>query len=903
MPQRVWSIDAERPADILVGPSVWGAKGDSLRALHQAGLRVPPGFIITADACRDFLQSGRLPDDLSDEIDHGLQRLESVVGRKYGQDLTLAVRGGAAISLPGLLTTILHCGATEPGADESANSAAWRNYEQFLLSFAPNEIRDEQKTSPIEEGLDSSRQRCQWLITQIERHRGSKIPCESREVLRKSIEAVWQSWRIASDVARTRLSSLTDVAGTAVVVQAMIDADCSGVVFSRDPTAGDGNHVLIEAVEGLGTDLVFGRVTPFSICRDPDAPSHRELDRRQMRSGANTDAVNRGSTAIRGLDDRALNQLAMDARRIETALCAPVDVEWAVAGGDIWYLQARRIPAPRAISRSFSGDRRDAIGGGPQASNRFLVRHDLDESLPQPTPLTWSMWRQFMRGDGGYGRLLRKLGYAPSQLARERGFLELVGGRIYADIDRVREMFCTGFPLSFDRLTFLSSPRRLSGSPSRFDIDRLDPWFLLKAPWIAFVLLRAEFRTRRLLAQSWDEWKRRVLSESLRWVENEQNQDVSRGGIAAAVAAFHGRQAMLFETFAAELFLPASLATVVENRLTNHLRVALREQEALEVFPQLLQCDIRPEFPDRRNSHPSPSDDRQCIEPSAITLAQNISGDFELYRSVACSAPPIVRSTESTTTETQANSKADDHRRQASEEQSRILSNLEEQMNRAQATAMFARTASDLRLLWRLLGLRETARHAFVSGLGLVREAADAIGRLTGLGDSIYFLESSELDDVVRGRNLADLAEQRRKKYELQSQRNPPLVLGVGTDRQAPSPMETGAVLRGRPLSGGEGFGTARHWNGRDEVETHRGEVLVAATVGPAAMARLQGISGIVVDEGGVLSHAAIWARNLGIPVVQCGGASGRIKAGVGVRVDGTRGIVVVERPDRRSGG
>ncbi|SHJ48055.1 pyruvate, orthophosphate dikinase [Nocardiopsis flavescens] len=213
--------------DLAEGPATIGGKAHGLVLLHRLGLAVPPGFVITTAACRAYRRDGRPPEELEAEVDTALAALERRTGRTLGGDpaLTVSVRSGAAVSMPGMMTTVLGLGAP-PGDGPAAGRAA------------------------------------------------------ARERLTEAVTAVLASWDAPRARTYRALHGLDDGAGTAVVVQAMVDGDrddrsASGVAFDRDPvdgSPGPGGDVLFRS---RGDAVVSGRALPLPLSaladREPGA--------------------------------------------------------------------------------------------------------------------------------------------------------------------------------------------------------------------------------------------------------------------------------------------------------------------------------------------------------------------------------------------------------------------------------------------------------------------------------------------------------------------------------------------------------------------------------------------------------------------------------------------------------
>lgn len=111
-------------------------------------------------------------------------------------------------------------------------------------------------------------------------------------------------------------------------------------------------------------------------------------------------------------------------------------------------------------------------------ARRVWVIHNLAETARAPTPLTWDILRRFMSGSGdGFGRMYRDFGYRPTREVLDDGFLELICGHVYADPERLAQLFWDGMPLTYDVEAIVKDRRVLDRAPSRFDPERLDGRF------------------------------------------------------------------------------------------------------------------------------------------------------------------------------------------------------------------------------------------------------------------------------------------------------------------------------------------------------------------------------------------------------------------------------------------
>lgn len=180
--------------------------------------------------------------------------------------------------------------------------------------------------------------------------------------------------------------------------------------------------------------------------------------------------------------------------KLEHEYDGPVDVEWGWTGERLVFFQCRRAEVGDGDSVVDDYQRREVARLCKQTGDggvELWVQHNLAESLPAPTPLTWDVVRTMMKGEGGFVRLYRELGYTPSRRVIEDGFLELCGGRIYASTGRMLELFGRCYPFDWNPDSLRRDPSLLDQAPTHFVPERTDPWFLFRLPGLAYVLLRA----------------------------------------------------------------------------------------------------------------------------------------------------------------------------------------------------------------------------------------------------------------------------------------------------------------------------------------------------------------------------------------------------------------------------
>ncbi|WP_283137758.1 pyruvate, phosphate dikinase [Rhizohabitans arisaemae] len=305
-----------------------GAKAHGLVVLHRLGLPVPAGFVVTVEACRAFLRTGRLPDGLGGELATALGDLEAATGRRLGgarAPLALSVRSGASVSMPGMMNTILNLGLTaEASAGLAAETGdprfALNSRLRFLSTFASAIIgTDVEPGEALERKPRDDEARLIGAIEAVEdllRRHGRTIPEDAGRQLELAVETVFSSWDTPRAHTYRELHDIPHDLGTAAIVQTMVygnrdDRSGTGVAFSRDP--------------GTGEDVPFGDVL-FGRQGD-DVVSGRSTTR-----------------PLRELADRepAVWTALIDAlSRVEGHYRDACYVEFTFQTGELWLLQAR----------------------------------------------------------------------------------------------------------------------------------------------------------------------------------------------------------------------------------------------------------------------------------------------------------------------------------------------------------------------------------------------------------------------------------------------------------------------------------------------------------------------------------------------------------------------------------
>ncbi len=327
-----------------------GGKGANLAEMTNMGLPVPPGFTVTTEACRAYMDGdGSLPDGLAEELDAAVERLEAKRDKSFGDPddpLLVSVRSGARFSMPGMMDTVLDLGLNPDTVKGMAAATgdphvaydSWRRFvEMFshvVLDVDADVLGDVRAThlesagasDPSELDADAAHDLAVAYRTAVHEATGTPFPDDPRDQLHAAVTAVFRSWGGRRAVDYRRMEGIPDDLGTAVNVQSMVfgnlgDDSGTGVVFTRDPATGEDVAYGDFLMGAQGEDVVAGiRTTEsFSALGDHFPEAHAELEE-----------------VLDRLEQRYRN------------MC---DVEFTVEQGRLWVLQTRvgKRSAPAAV--------------------------------------------------------------------------------------------------------------------------------------------------------------------------------------------------------------------------------------------------------------------------------------------------------------------------------------------------------------------------------------------------------------------------------------------------------------------------------------------------------------------------------------------------------------------------
>lgn len=317
-----------------------GGKGAGLAEMTNLKIPVPPGFTITTKACTYYFKNqGKIPPGLKKEVKEAIKKLEMEVGAKFGDPknpLTVSVRSGAPVSMPGMMDTILNLGlnweTTKGLAEKTKNPRfAYDCFRRFIMMYADvvmgvprSKIEQvlEEKKKEYGVKLDSElsekalKEICEESLKVVKEFAKKDLPEKPEEQLWGAIEAVFKSWNNERAVIYRRQNKISDDLGTAVNVQTMVfgnmgETSATGVAFTRNPATGEPEFYGEFLTNAQGEDVVAGIRTPQPISK------------------------------LKEIMPEAYNQLLQIKKILENRYKDMQDIEFTIQEGKLYMLQTR----------------------------------------------------------------------------------------------------------------------------------------------------------------------------------------------------------------------------------------------------------------------------------------------------------------------------------------------------------------------------------------------------------------------------------------------------------------------------------------------------------------------------------------------------------------------------------
>ncbi|MBI4830965.1 MAG: hypothetical protein HY801_05305 [Candidatus Lindowbacteria bacterium] len=707
-------------------------------------------------------------------------------------------------------------------------------------------------------------------------------------------------------------------ADMAVIVQELVTADSAGVIFTADPVSGRTDRIVIEACFGMGEALVSGRVTPdrFELAKkDMRVLSHSLSSSFPQRRESMNSKEKTGPSSAACIDETTARRLAELAKKVESCFGLPQDIEWAVKGEEIFLLQSRPITTLKP----------------PRTQEDRQIWSNLNSGEVMPdvvTPISWSMVTRMVPLI--FNSLLGGIGMDTGANPIMRQF----GGRAYFNLNTMVAIFrcLPGMGKKDITQVFGGDQGRLAETGfvdlAEEDIPTLDfsflrlitriPGFMYRIavfPWKRADRLIAEIEKKAVELRK-IEANYPSEDEILKRVQTAMD-DIS---YVATAVPFAGIGICFFAIL--EKLCQKWLGDqhgVIANRLLTAVGGMRSAESGLDLWNLAAKAHEHPEVeriirscPDWRTASKQLQSTREGAEFLSSwndfmeRHGHHTRGEIELANARWCETPDYIFKIVQGYLERLGDIDPIGNHKKAADERKNLEEMCLQRLRNPLKRAVFSFCMERAR---RGMLLRENFKNVAVRYLAGVHFVLLGVGeRLASRGvlenrDDVFFLALEEVEPVSRGEaafNVKEVVVARRAEHERNKTITPPKVV-IGSfdpDDYVPhdpiASKENSELLTGVPVSAGVAVGLARVILKADTTEhVLPGEILVAPFTDPGWTPYFISAAAIVMDQGGLLSHGSIIARECGIPaVVNVGPATKLIKTGQTIEVNGNKGTV-----------
>lgn len=702
-----------------------------------------------------------------------------------------------------------------------------------------------------------------------------------------SIKKCWASlWNERVFLYREKYKINHSEASMAVIVQTLIKADFSGVLFTIDPVKGQKNRIVLEYCQGQGENLVSGRVTPERII----------IDKKNLKIIEETK---------REFSEELLKKLVEDSLKIEGYFNSPQDIEWDIKNEEIYFLQSRPVS-------TLSGD------------NFIWTNANTGEVLPDvATPVTWSVAGLFIK------EIFRQILTLTGIELDNTEIIKLIGGRIYFNLNVVTGIFKAVPGLKdreFSDVLGGMQGKKIEGLPEilpedivpfkitlwkiLFRLPALLLWFILNPPSKGFSFIDklrkdTDFLIGKDISSMTDEELFghfhnimekfhdmaqlvscagsgmsyfNILNKICRHWLSDSDSSISNSlmsGMGNMESALSGLDLWKLSIFASE---HEEVKTII-----------MSEHNFEETERLLKKIPQGREFLSKWNNF-------------IKNHGHHTRGEIELYNKRWAEEPDCILDRVRFFIKQKDTCNTVKEYEKRAEERDFLVKKLRKMLKNPLKRYIFNHVLlqASSGLVFRENIKSEAVKRIFICRLILLEAGRRFHGKgIMEKDDDIFFLELQEIEDLFKSKlnNRGEIIRERRYDYEKNLKITPPPVIKGNFDCFVTEDINmSDEIFNGIAVSPGVVTGHARVILNSDRDEKIlQGEILVAPFTDPGWTPYFISASAIVMDMGGMLSHGSIVARELAIPaVVNVGPATKIIKTGQLIRVDGNNGTVEI---------
>jgi phosphohistidine swiveling domain-containing protein len=874
-----------------------GGKGMNLVRLTRAGFAVPPGFLISTDAYREFVNANRwLPEILSGVA--GLSAEDASALERASAQMRVAFSAG---KMPGELEAAIRLTYAELGNKPVAVRSSATAEDLPDLSFAGQQ--------------------------------DTYLNVIGEEQLLEAVVNCWSSlWTARAIGYRIRNGIDHNEAALAVVVQEMVPSDASGVLFTANPLTGLRTESAIDATLGLGEALVSGQVEPDHYVVDTlerriltKTLGAKKISTRGKRGGG-VETIEEDAEGRQALSDEQILQVAEAGTQIQDEYAFPQDIEWALAADKLYILQSRPItslyPVPKEsldpliVWFSFGSVQgllgaitplgQDAIRMAFSGAGKLFgaqVHYDQTEVLVPAGERLWIKVSDLMRNPIGARIYKTFLGFGEPSVRQILQVLandpRLAVGKGHMDFGTVRALLGFLLPIVGRVAVNLHDPVKARTAFQGYIESQLVQPNITGEDKFARLAQRLEFMQKHISTPLYRLLPRFIplLGPSLASL----NLLTHMAGEETASKTDHGFSATALEVTRG---LPDNVTTEMDLALWNTAKAIRQDAASREMFlesdarvlasrylsgilPEAAQtaiADFMKRYGMRGLAEIDMGQLRWREEPSSVmqTLQSYLQIPDEL-------APDVLFKKGANAAELAIE-------RSAAQARRGLGGALRERIVRAAG-----------RRIRTLMGLRESPKFFIVRLMGIIRSELLASGEefasegIIEKPEDLFFLHFGELQALANrdGRDWKTLIAERHAIYERENRRKQvPRVLvsdGRAFYEGLGSESDTGDVITGSPVSPGVAEGVVHVIFDPRGAQLAPGEILVCPGTDPAWTPLFMVAGGLITEVGGMMTHGSVVAREYGIPaVVGVHQATSRLKDGQRIRIDGTTGKIMI---------
>ncbi|MBF0196980.1 MAG: hypothetical protein HQL32_04690 [Planctomycetes bacterium] len=796
-----------------------GGKAINLAKMMQAQLPVPDGFVITTVAYAQSI-NGKIGPKLYEQINEAMQSMKGKM---------VAARSSAT-------------------AEDMPGASMAGQYDTYLNLSSVNDVVD-------------------------------------------AIEKCWGSIQSPRTKAYLKEHNIDpEQVSMAVVVQELVLADVAGVLFTVDPKNGSREHILLEATWGLGETLVSGITQPDIIrvrTQQEEVESYEVATKKLSLVPGSKDPqpVTKEQQDKACLDYEKIMELRKLGLLAASHFQSPQDIEWAIEKGELYLLQARPITTLSEtdcfndLLKQTKKDLEDNL----QKNRGPWVRHNLGETLPHPTPLTWKIVSHFMSGAGGFGKMYKDLGFQPSPVLSNESFLEKVAGEIYMDCSLMTEMFSENYPFSYDIDLLRKDPDAAQNPPT---IPQGGMKEMAKASKLA---ASAAERIDKLALDLDSRFEQEFITQVIAWSEEQESYPIYDITSDELKSTWHEQVEKVMGEFGASAFLPSMVEAVVVEKLKLFLEEHCWDDEPSELI-----------------SHFAISLNPDCTMTANIELEQISKGHNTV--SEWCHKHGFRSPAEFELANPRWHERCEDIEKMAQQMSggNDLHSIHENKVKKAKeclaelkaklSPALAAKLQSHVDLVQRYIRFREDGKYYLMRAYSVLRRTALECGRRLKIGSDIFFLEPDEIfESLQRGFIPKDKIAKRKLTYQVEKRVQLPHVIdksNLQTLGSAP-PTTGGSSIKVHSVSSGcASAQVVIVLAPDDKSEIPKGSILVCPSTDPSWTPLFVNAAGLILERGGSLSHGAVVAREMGLPAVILDRATELLNEGEVITIDAGAGWV-----------